>query len=100
MPKFQVANGLSISITPKILPKLMMVEETLITHYHCRTILVKLKYTNKWNTTSQHALKGNVVNFAQDLESAIKLQDTLPSSLGSLSNTITIHFVGSSHPLV
>jgi hypothetical protein len=66
MLKLALANGLWIGITPKILPKLMMVEKTLITRYHCYTILVKLKYTNKGSTTCQHALKGNVVNFAQD----------------------------------
>jgi hypothetical protein len=38
-------------------------------------------YTNKGSTTCQHALKGNVVSFAQDLESVIKLLDTLPLSL-------------------
>jgi hypothetical protein len=72
--------------------------KTLITCYRCHNILVKLKYTNKTSTTSQHALTGNVVSFAQDLKSAIKLLDTLPLSLESLSNTIAIHFVGSSHP--
>jgi len=55
-----------------------MVEETLRTRYHCRTILIN---TNKGSTTCQHALKRNVVSFAQDPESAIKLLDTLPSSL-------------------
>ncbi len=78
----------------------MMVEETLITRYHCHTILVKLRYTNKGSTTCQHALKRNVVSFAQDPESAIKLLNTLPSSLKSLSDTIVVHFVGSSHSLV
>jgi len=75
-----------------------MVEETLITHYHCHTILVKLRYTNKGNTTCQHALKGNIVSFAQNLESAIKLLNTLPLSLESLNDTIVVHFVKSSHP--
>ncbi len=83
---------------PKYLPKLMMVKETLIECYHCRTTLVKLRYTNKRSTTSQHALKRNVVNFAQDLERAVKLLNTLATSLKSLFDTIAIHFVGSSHP--
>jgi hypothetical protein len=100
MLKLALANGLWIGITPKILPKLTMVGKTLITCYRCCTILVKLRYTNKGSTTCQHALKGNVVNFAQDLESVVKLLDTLPSPLESLSNTIAIHFVGSSHPPV
>jgi hypothetical protein len=100
MPKHALANGLWIGITSKILLKLMMVKETLITHYRCRTILVKLRYTNIRSTIGQHALKKNVVSFAQDHESAVKLLDTLPSSLESLSNTIVVHFVGSSHPLV
>jgi hypothetical protein len=85
---------------PKYLPKLMMVKETLIECYHCRTTLVKLRYTNKRSTTSQHALKRNVVNFAQDLERAVKLLNTLATSLKSLFDTIAIHFVGSSHPHV
>jgi len=78
MPKLALANGLWIGITSKILLKLTMVEETLITRYRCPTILIN---TNKGSTTSQHALKRNVVSFAQDSESAIKLLDTLPSSL-------------------
>jgi hypothetical protein len=45
MPKLALANGLWIGITPKILPKLTIDEETLIACYRSRTILVKLKYT-------------------------------------------------------
>ncbi len=97
MLKFALVNGLWIGITPKILPKLMM-EETLMTCYCCHTILVKLKYTNKGSTIGQHALKEDVVNFAQNLKSVIKLLNTLPLSLKSLSNTIVVHFVVHSHP--
>ncbi len=79
-----------------MLPKLTMVKEVLIAHYHCRAILVKLKYTNKGGITCQDALKGNIINFVQNLESAIKLQNRLPSSLKSLTNTIVIHFARSS----
>jgi len=46
--------------------------------YHIGQIEI---YTNKGSTTCQHAFKGNVVSFAQDLESVIKLLDTLPLSL-------------------
>jgi hypothetical protein len=35
MQKLALANGLWIGITPNSLPKLMIVEEDLITHYHC-----------------------------------------------------------------
>jgi hypothetical protein len=35
MPKLTLANGLWIGIAPKMLPNLIMVEETLITRYHC-----------------------------------------------------------------
>jgi hypothetical protein len=97
MPKLALANGLWFGITPKILPKLTMVKQTLITRYCCRTTLVKLRYTNKRSTTSQHALKGNV-NFAQDPKRAVKPLDTLPMSLESLFDPI--HFVRSSHPLI
>jgi hypothetical protein len=83
-----------------MLPKSTMVEETLLTHYCCHTILIKLKYTNKGRTISQHPLKGKKISFAQNLESAIKLLSTLPSSLKTLINTIAVHFVGSSHPLI
>jgi hypothetical protein len=62
--------------------------------------MVKLKYTNNGSTTCQHVLKGNIISCAQDLESAIKVLDTLPLSLKSLSDTIVVHFVGSSHPLI
>jgi hypothetical protein len=75
-----------------------MVEETLMAHYHCCTILIKLKYTNKGRTTCQHSLKGNIVNFAQNPKSAIELLNILPSSLETLTNTIAVHFVESSHP--
>jgi hypothetical protein len=98
MPKLALANGLWIGITPKILPKLTMVEKTLIARYYCRTMLVKLRYTNKRSTTSQRALEGNVVNFAH--ERAVKLLNMLPMSLESLFDTIATHFVGSSHPPV
>jgi hypothetical protein len=81
-----------------MLPELTMVEETLMACYCCCTILIKLRYTNKGRTTCQHALKGNIINFAQNPESAIKLLNILPSSLETLINTIVIHFVGSSHP--
>jgi hypothetical protein len=100
MTKFALVNCLWIGATPKILPKLTMMEETLITCYYCHTILVKLKYINKASTTSQHALKGNVISFAKDLESVIKLLNKSPLSLKSLPNIIAIHFVGSSHPLI
>jgi hypothetical protein len=56
-----------------MLPKLTMVKETLMAHYLCCTILIKLRYTNKGRTISQHALKGNIVKFAQNPKSAIKL---------------------------
>jgi hypothetical protein len=68
IPKYALTNGLWIGITPLILPKLIMVEETLLTCYWYRTILVKSRYTNKGGTTCQHA---------------IKVLDTLPSSLES-----------------
>jgi hypothetical protein len=71
MSKLALVNGLWIGIAPMVLPKLTMVEETLMTHYRCRTIMVKLRYNNRRNTTGQHELKGNIVSFAQDLESAM-----------------------------
>jgi len=100
MLKLALANGLWIGITPKILPKLTMVEETLIARYCCRTILVKLRYTNKGSTIGQHALKGNVVSFRQDPKSVVKLLDTLPSPLESLSNTIVVNLLEvHTHPI-
>jgi hypothetical protein len=77
-----------------MLPKLTMVEETLITRYHCWTILFILRYTNKGGITCQHTLKGNVVSFAQDSEHTIELLGELPLSLESLSDIVAIHFVG------
>jgi hypothetical protein len=47
IPKLVLANGLWIGITPPMLPKLIMVEETSMAHYCCCTILIKLRYTNK-----------------------------------------------------
>jgi hypothetical protein len=35
MPKLALANGLWIGIAPIIIPKLIMVEETLIARYRC-----------------------------------------------------------------
>jgi hypothetical protein len=98
MPKLALTNGLWIGITPNSLPKLMIVEEALIACYHCRTILIKLRFSNKGRKIGQHALKGNVVNFSQDPESVIKLLDILPLSLESLSNIVIVHFVGSTYP--
>jgi len=74
------------------------VEETWISHYHCCTILVKFKYTNKEESTCQHAFKEHIVSFAQNPKSVIKLLNTLSSSLESLINIIVINFVGSLHP--
>jgi hypothetical protein len=98
MPKLALTNGLWIGITPNSLPKLMIIEEALITHYHCQTILIKLRYSNKGGKTSQHALKGNVISFSQNPESAIKLLDILLLSLESLFDIVVVHFIGSSHP--
>ncbi len=39
-----------------------------------------------------------MVSFAHNLESAIELLNTMPSSLETLINIIIVHFVGSSHP--
>jgi hypothetical protein len=75
-----------------------MVEETLITRYHCHIILAKLRYNNRGNTTWQHTLKRNIISFARDPKSAMKLLNTLLSSLESLNDTIAMHFVESSHP--
>jgi hypothetical protein len=97
MLKLALSNGLWIGITPKISPKLTMLEKTLIACYYCCTIL---RYTNKGTTKCQHVFKRNIVCFAQDPESAIKLLDTLPVSLESLFNTIAKHFVRSSHPFI
>jgi len=60
-----------------------MVEETLLTCYRYHTMSVKSRYTNKGGTTCQHAIKNNIINFAQNLENAIKVLDTLQSSLES-----------------
>jgi hypothetical protein len=57
MLKLALANGLWIGITPNSLPKLTIVEEALIACYCCWIILIKLRYSNKWGKTSQHALK-------------------------------------------
>jgi hypothetical protein len=94
--KLALTNGLWIGITPPILPKLTMVKETLIAHFRCHTILVKVRYINKGGITCQHALKRNIISFVQNPKNAIKLLDRLLSSLKSLINTIVIHFVGSS----
>jgi len=95
MPKLVLANGSWIGITFKILSRLMMVEKTLITHYHYCTILVKLRYTNKGSTTCQHAFKRSIVSFAQDSKNVGKVLNTISLSLESLSNIIVVHFVWS-----
>jgi hypothetical protein len=51
IPKLALANGLWIGIAAMGLSKLTMVEETLITRYHCHIILAKLRYNNRGNTT-------------------------------------------------
>jgi hypothetical protein len=51
-----------------ILPKLIMVEKTLLTCYRYCTILIKSRYTNKGGTIGQHAIKGITLSFAQNLE--------------------------------
>jgi hypothetical protein len=79
MPKLALANGLWIGITQITVPNLTMVEETLIARYCCRKVLFKLIYTNEGGITCQHALKGNVVIFAQDFECAIEILNELPN---------------------
>jgi hypothetical protein len=74
MLEFTLANyGLWIIITPTIFPKFTTVEKTFKTFYHCCIILAKLWYTNNGNTTSKHALNGNIISFTKDFESAINL---------------------------
>ncbi len=60
MPRIALATGLWIGVTPTILPKLTMVEKTLIANYRYWTILFKLRFTNKGGITCQHAFKRNV----------------------------------------
>jgi len=96
--KCQNLHWVWIGIAPITLPQLTMVEEILIARYHCRTILFKLKYTNKGVIKGQHAFKGNVVSFAQDHEHAIEILNELPLSLECLFDFITVHFVGNTHP--
>ncbi len=55
-------------------------------------------YTNKGGIIGQHALKGNLIIFAQDLECAIEVLNELPLSLISLYDFIMVHFVGNTHP--
>jgi len=42
----------------------------------------------------------NIISFALEPKSAIYLLNTLQSSWGSLTNTIVVHFVGRSHPII
>jgi hypothetical protein len=46
----------------------------------------------------QHALKNNVVSFAQDPKHAIEMLNELPLSLESLFDFVIVHFVGNTHP--
>jgi hypothetical protein len=46
LPNFSLTNVLWIGNVKDILPKLTMVEETLIAQYRCRTILIKFRYSN------------------------------------------------------
>lgn len=96
MPKYALANGLWIGEVDKLLPKLTTVEQSLISKYRCRAILIKLRYIKGGN--GQYALKGNLVSFPQDPITANKLITMIPPSLDSLSESIAIHFVGATHP--
>ncbi len=82
MPKLALFNGLWIRIAC----------------YHCWTILIKSRYSNKRGKIHQHALEGNVVSFSQDPENAIKFLDILPLSLEWLSDIDAIRFIGNTHP--
>jgi len=75
MPKLALANGIWIGVAPTMLQKLIIAEETLIAQYWM--ILFKLKYTNKGGMIGQHALKGNVISFAQKFKHAIELLNEL-----------------------
>jgi hypothetical protein len=44
--------------------------------------------------------KKNMIRFALEPKSAIYLLNTLQSSWDSLTNTIVVHFVGRSHPII
>jgi len=57
MPKLTLTNGLWIGIAPKMLPKLTMVEETLITRYHCRTTLSNLVIVHFVGSTHPEVVK-------------------------------------------
>jgi hypothetical protein len=82
MPKLTLPNGLWIGIA----------------HYHCWTILIKLRYSNKGAKTCQHEIKWNVVSFPQDPKNVVKFLNILPLSLESLSDIDAIHFVSNTHP--
>jgi len=97
LPKFSLANRTWIGCVLSNLPKLTMVEETLIAQYCCRVLLIKLRYSNN-SFTGQCALKGNIVSFAQNLEIALQLINTLPISLEALSDVVVVHFIGDKHP--
>ena len=75
-------NGLCIVILMIFFPKLTPIEESLITLYQYKTILIKLKYFNKF-LKGQKALKGNISSFVQNHDAPIVLIDSLPTSLKS-----------------
>ena len=96
LPKFSLANALWIGNVKNVLPNLT-VEETLIAHYRCRIVLIKLRYSSNI-IMGQSALKGNIISFSQNPEEAIKLIKKLPISLETLSDAVAVHFVGTKHP--
>jgi hypothetical protein len=75
-------DGLWIGHSHDVLPKLTLVEESLITCQQCRTTLIKLKYYNN-SLIGQKALKGNISSFAQNHDAAMALIDFLHTSLKS-----------------
>jgi hypothetical protein len=85
-------NGLWIGHTHDLFPKLTPVEESLITRYQYKTILIKLKYFNKF-LIGQKALKRNISTFVQNHDATMALIDSLPTSLKSFLGICNLRFL-------
>ena len=94
IPKFSPANHVWLGDRPAELQDLTIPEEKLISLYHHNSCIIKLYSPFHSTTTAQAALKGNCINFLQNVPNIVK---SLPLALDDLCDTLKVIFVGS-HP--
>ena len=81
---------------PNQLQNLTIPEQRLIALYRRNSCIVKLHSSFHSTNTAQSAVKGNCINFPQDV---INIATTLPLELDDLCDSLKVIFVGCHTPV-